>query len=277
MAGGALSAAGLAVGNGAADRSGTATASFTGSGTIEASGGTLDLVGSLSGPALTIDTVANSTLKIDGSAAAGAITLNNANQKLEIGAAGSLTIAAAQSLSAGTIQLDGGTLSDAAGLTLTGGTLIGKGTVGPGTAISGTASATIKASGGTLDLAGTVNSGPTLAIDTTAGSTLKIDGTATAASAIAINNLNQTLAIGAAGNLTISAAESITNGTITLSGGSLTASSLTIGNGALLTGFGTVTGSVGGGGTIEASGGTLDLVDRSAVRPWRSTPSPTRP
>ena len=75
-------------------------------------------------------------------------------------------------------------------------------------------------SGGTLDILGTINSGPTLAIDTIAGSDLKIDGTATAAAPIAINNANQTLAIGSSGNLTINGGtESITNGTITLAGG----------------------------------------------------------
>src|SRR5580704_19253618 len=73
---------------------------------------------------------------------------------------------------------------------------------------------TLTASGGTLDLTGTV-SGRTLAIANVAGSILKIDGTATtaAATAIAIANNTQTLEIGTAGSLTISAAESITNGT----------------------------------------------------------------
>ncbi len=40
------------------------------------------------------------------------------NQTLEIGAAGALTINAAESITNGTIQLDGGTLTDNAGLTV---------------------------------------------------------------------------------------------------------------------------------------------------------------
>ena len=47
------------------------------------------------------------------------------------------------------------------------------------------------ASGGTLDLLGTVNSGLVLAIGTTVGSMLKIDGTAVSATAITLNNANK--------------------------------------------------------------------------------------
>src|SRR5919198_464712 len=89
---------------------------------------------------------------------------------------------------------------------------------------------------------------------------LKITGTATAASAITINNANQTLEVGTGGNLTISAAESITNGTIVMSGGTLNdASGITVGSGATLSGQGTVTANLSGTGTITASAGTLTL------------------
>ena len=54
------------------------------------------------------------------------------------------------------------------------------------------------------------------------GSTLQFNGSATSASAISISNTNQTFTVGATGALTINGAESVTNGTITLSGGSLT-------------------------------------------------------
>ena len=67
----------------------------------------------------------------------------------------------------------------------------------------------------------TVGSGVNLAIATASASTLKIDSSITLPAAITINNTNQTLEIGTGGNLTISAAESITNGTVLLSGGTL--------------------------------------------------------
>ena len=82
---------------------------------------------------------------------------------------------------------------------------------------------------------------------------------APAASAISINNANQTLEIGASGALTISAAESITNGKIQLDGGTLTdASGVTIGAGALLTGYGTAGAVTLSGGTVTQTGGTLE-------------------
>jgi hypothetical protein len=199
-------------------------------GAILASGGTLDLTGAVTVDAnsfLQIDSTAGSTLKIDGTAAtnvaiktATQTSLSSPNSKLEIGANGSLTINATETVTGGIIQLDGGTLAASSGLTLTSGLLAGKGAVSANTTISGTSSGTIKASGGTLDLLGTVNNGPTLTIDTTPGSRLKIDGIATT-SGIAINNANQTLQVGPSGNLTISLSEVYSNGTIVMSGGTL--------------------------------------------------------
>ncbi|EHR01382.1 Hint domain-containing protein [Bradyrhizobium sp. WSM471] len=138
--------------------------------------------------------------------------------------------------------------------------ITGAGTITAGAGISG--SGTITASGGTLDVFGTINSGIGLTIGTSANSTLKIEGTATASSAISIGDPDQTLEIGPSGSLTINAAESITSGTIKLSGGTLKdASGITIGSGAKLTGFGVIdTGTtVNGSGTITASGGTLEF------------------
>lgn len=71
-------------------------------------------------------------------AAGGAIAISNSNQTLEIRAAGNLTIGAAESVTNGTIQVDGGTLTVAPGLTIgTGAVLIGMGTVAASTAIGG--------------------------------------------------------------------------------------------------------------------------------------------
>ena len=87
---------------------------------------------------LTISSAAANTLKIEGSAtSAAAITLNNTNQTLEIGSAGSLTISAAQSATNGTIKIDGGTLTEASGITLTSpAALTGMGTIAANTALS---------------------------------------------------------------------------------------------------------------------------------------------
>ena len=126
---------------------------------MAASGGTLDLLGTVSsGVVLAIDNASPSVLKISGTAtSAAAITLNNANQTLEIGPSGSLTISAAQAATAGTIQMDGGTLTDASGLTITSpAVLTGEGTIAANIAAS---TGTITATGGTLEVTGTVTSG----------------------------------------------------------------------------------------------------------------------
>ena len=201
-----------------------------------------------SGNAFTIATGSASTLEFSNTAtAAAAIAISNANQTLQIGSGGSLTISAAESITNGTIKLAGGTLTDGSGLTIgTGATLTGSGTVAANIA---TGSGTITASGGTLNLTGTVASGNAFTIATASASTLEFSNTATAAAAIAISNANQTLQIGSGGSLTIDVAESITNGKINMAGGTLTDSSgLTIGTSANLTGSGLVTAAVNGAG-----------------------------
>ena len=144
-------------------------------GTIAASGGILDLTGTVSGRSLAIATVARSVLKIDGTATSGAIAISNANQTLEIGSSGGLTISAAESITNGKIQLDGGTLTDASGLTIgSGATLTGSGTVvAP---VDGAGAVT--ASGGTLEFTGTIDSTTASAfhIANAANSVLKFDG-----------------------------------------------------------------------------------------------------
>ena len=82
---------------------------YTGTGTLQASGGTLDVFGTVdSGLVLAMNAAVASTLKIEGAAtAAAAISITSATQTLEIGSSGSLTINAAQTVTAGTVQLDG--------------------------------------------------------------------------------------------------------------------------------------------------------------------------
>jgi hypothetical protein len=156
---------------------GTVAASVSGSGTITASGGTLDLGRTVSsGINLAIATASGSDLKIDGTATApSAISFSSANQTLEIGTAGNLTIGAVETLSSGHIQLDGGTLTDASGITLgTGATLSDKGTLSA--TLSG--GGTITASGGLLDFQNAVDgsAASSLQIANIVGSDLEFDG-----------------------------------------------------------------------------------------------------
>ncbi len=80
----------------------------------DTTGGVLDLTGSgqISSPVVfRIGTAAPSTLEFDlagGVETTAAITINNANQTLEIGPSGELTIGAAQNVSKGTILMAGG-------------------------------------------------------------------------------------------------------------------------------------------------------------------------
>ena len=187
------------------------------------------------------------------------LTISDSGATLAVGTS-TLNVAGTSNVSLGHITIAGGKINDAGGLTLaSGASLSGSGTVAAPLSGGGT----ITASGGTLDLTGTVGSGLTLSINSAVVSDLKIDGTATAAT-IAISSANQTLEIGAGGSVTISAPESITGGHIQLDGGTLTdASGMTLGIGATLSGKGTVSAPVSGGGTITASGGTLEF--QSAV------------
>jgi hypothetical protein len=301
MSGGTLTdGLGISFGNGGGlSGFGTVAANLTGGSTdtITASGGTLDLTGTFgNGLVAAIDATKTSDLKFDSAGTLSTpISITSGNQTLEVGSAGNLTINGAQIVSGGgTIKLDGGTLVDSNGTTgLTvgsGGTLTGFGTgpnditlaggtvsqsggvlnalfiTGFGTVngITGTAPSganQIVASGGTLDLIGTV-SGAQLVVDPNkVGSVLKVDGNVAAGGTgvIQISSANQTVEIGAAGNLTLSSlVETMTNGTIKLDGGILTdTSGLTVGGGATLTGFGSAPVVTLAGGTVTQSGGTL--------------------
>ena len=192
--------------------------------TITASGGTLDLTGTFdSGFNAVIDATKVSDLKFDNIVTlARAITMSNANQTLEIGAGGAVTINVAQAVNPGTIKMDGGTLADTGGISFgNGGGLTGSGKVAAN--LTGGSTDNITASGGTLDLTGTFGSGLVAAIDATKPSDLKFDNTGKLSAPIAITSSNQTLEVGSAGNLTINGAQSVSGGgTIKLDGGTLT-------------------------------------------------------
>ena len=252
---------------------------ITGNGTITASGGTLDIGNAIgSGPKLTIDTGTTSDLKIEGTVAvANAIAITTASQTLEIGAAGTLTIGAGQNVAFGTIVLDGGTLTDASGISFGSGafngTLSGFGVVAANLTrvVTGTAD-TITASGGTLDLTGTFGGGLVAAISTASPSDLKFDSTSTVL-ALSINDRNQTLEVHS-GALTLTGAQTVSLGTILMSGGTLgDTSGIVLGNGTSagsLIGAGTVSADIRKGGTsasniVEASGGVLVLTGTIGV------------
>ena len=268
-------AAGITIGSGTITGTGLITANITATGAAQiAATGILEINGSVtdSGNALTL--VVGGGLTLDATSAAHSVTLMPSGligRGLSIGSSATLTVGTTLTIPSGgvgtnaLVSIAGGTLNDPSGISFTiigspdnvnDGVILGNGVVNA--ALSGTG--TITAVGGTLHLTGTVATGPTLTIAD--GSVLSIENTATAAGPITIDTSNETLAIGAKGNLTINGGgESITNGTILLSqGGQLSdGSGFTIGSGAGLVGAGKVTGAIGGSGIVEASGGTLEL------------------
>ena len=217
MAGGRLTdASGISLGNGTSNGSlggfGTVTANLTrsGSGTadrITASGGTLDLTGTFgAGLVAAISAGSASTLKFDNAATSNAaISITSANQTLEIGSAGELTIGAAQNVTHGTIKLDGGTIIDLGiggisfGTGASSGSLSGFGVVATDRLTrsgSGTADI-ITATGGKLTLFTTIgaNSGLVFDIDNSPVSSLQLD--------IAPGTGNTFTFLGSAGNLAL--------------------------------------------------------------------------
>jgi len=141
-------------------------AGLTGSVIVTASG-TLDIQGVIANTVdLAISCASAADLKIDGTAQpADAIGISSTKQTLEVGSGAHLTIGSQETVSAGTIKLDGGNLVDSAGIVLdSSAKLTGAGTVDAN--LTGDGTGTVKASGGTLDLTGSV-SGVKLAIGKT--------------------------------------------------------------------------------------------------------------
>ena len=173
------------------------------------------------------------------------------------------------------------------------GTLVANGVISPAITGGGTI---IASNGGTLDITGTgsIASGVVLdfGVSTTVASTLKLDlsGGITSDLNIRMNNAFQVLEIGPSTTLTINAVETIANGTLRMSGGTVvdTLGMVVGGQGASgnIIGFGTIAADLSGGGkkgqidTVTASGGTLVLTGASpreqprSLR--RSTRSPSR-
>ena len=276
-------AAGITVSSGEITGLGTVDAAITASGAAkiaETGGGGLEVTGKISGGATTLGIGATSSDRLLLDAASSAVsTASFASATgagtLEIGASGSLTVTNSLAVGSNTVQLDGADtvqLTDSSGITLAAGMISGTGTIGATTTISGygavavdltSGAGAITANGGTLDLVNGYNSNRQLAIGTTAGSLLEIGDTASSG-AITINNANQTLQID--NYLTITASETITNGTIALNFGNLylpTGETLTVGAGATISGTGNlgtpgINATIAGTGTIQA-GGSLNV------------------
>ena len=170
----------------------TATGAIGSEGKITAgtdtTGGVLELTGDgfISSPFIfAIGTTAPTTLEFNmkgGVITPFAITIDDANQTLEVGPLGSVVIQAAQNVTNGTIVMAGGTLSDNDGLSFgtktSNGSLSGFGTVIGALTVSGTGTAnTITAIGGnlTLDTAIGENSGLVYAIGSTPLSALQLE------------------------------------------------------------------------------------------------------
>src|ERR1700712_1256623 len=254
-----------------------ANGAITGTGTILASNGLIDITGTGSiANGVVLDFINTgtlaSTLKLDlsgGVTSAANIKMSNAAQTLEVGANTSLTILAAETVANGTLRMSGGTVTDALGITVGGqgtpGTIIGFGTIAANLIGGGAKTTTVTASGGMLDLIGSFSAGAATflaKIDSTSASTLKFDGNAIVGQPITINSAFQTLEIGALGPLTMTGLDIVTNGTIKMDGGMLAdTAGIVIDTAATLTGFGLVAAgtTLSGDGIIKASGGMLGL------------------
>ena len=234
---------------------------YSGAGSLQASAGTLDVFGTVaSGVVLSIAAASASDLKIEGTAtSAAAIAINHANQTLEVGGSGALTISAAESITLGTIKLDGGTLTDALGITVASGALTGFGKVN---ANIPTSAGTITATGGTLELNGTVASTTGgLHIGSASGDRLKLDGVSIATSATFSGTAGR-LELNAAGTLTLTNALTVGANRVELDGAGSTLTDLagiSLSTGGQIGGTGVVNGNISGAGTIEGSGGTLKI------------------
>jgi hypothetical protein len=169
-------------GQGAINAGGGFLLNGSGSATIQAgtstTGGTLDVTGVIASNIQLgfANTTVASVLKLESTSTINSvISISSATQTLEIGATASLTLGVGESITHGTIKLDGGSLTDTTGLTIgAGAKLIGTGTVtGP---IAG--SGTITASGGNLTLTGSITSSGTAAsLVVGNGSTLTLTST----------------------------------------------------------------------------------------------------
>jgi hypothetical protein len=179
MYGGSFSAQGGLTDSGMISGAGTIGGPISGSGIIYAEDGTLDLTGTIAS-GLTFEIASYADLKIDGvaitGAASGGYRMIDTNQTLEIGSQGALTITVQERNTAGTLKLDGGTISDQYGIQNGANvTITGFGTINADLVPFGSNGAAIHATGGTLTLNGDLYSSGN-SPDVAAGATLSLVG-----------------------------------------------------------------------------------------------------
>ena len=215
---------------------------ISGTGIITASGGTLAISNAIaSGTVLTIDSAAASDLLINGTAISdAAITLDNANQTLEIGAGGALTVTPLETVSGGTLELD----SSASSLLASGGLTVTSGTF---TETDGAVSVT-----GLADFAGGTD---TISNGTFNAGTLTVEGTSLT---LTSGTLSTTVSDSTSNTIAADATINLGGGTLDFTNAGGSASGGVTDDGALI-GMGTVKGTLSGTGIVEASGGPLDL------------------
>jgi hypothetical protein len=178
MYGGSFSAQGGITDSGMISGAGTIGGPLSGTGTVYAESGTLDLTGTVAN-GLIFEIASYGDLKIDGTATMAPVqNMIDVNQVLEIGPSGSLTFTSEGGGTAGTFKLDGGTLTDAQGFSSGDSmTFTGFGTInGTEYGLGYERGATIEAVGGTLTLNGDIYSG--VIPETAAGATFLLLGAA---------------------------------------------------------------------------------------------------
>ena len=262
---------------------GTVTGGITASGAadITASGGTLEIANYINNNgtlALTVGSGATDRLKLDDHSAATSLTFLGGTGTLELNTAVTLTLTSALAIGANTVQLDGAgsTLTDTAANTIAGGTISGLGTLAASTNFTGhgtvsipvSNASTLTASGGTLDVQGTVGSSATLEIASGASNVLQLDGSVAAGTAVSFLG-----AAGTHGVLDITSAPGTFQGTISMNVGS---DALVADNDDIQFGSNTVTSASLAGSTLTvvAGGNTYNLTLASTPP---GVPTPTGP
>src|SRR4029077_4789245 len=175
-------ASGATISTGTVSGQGVFNSTLTASGaaSVTASGGTLEMVGAISGgsPALTVGSGASDKLLLDAADAATSATFSGSTGTLELNTLGTLTLTNALAGGTNTVKLDGAgsQLTDNAGgsnaITLSTGTISGVGVVSG--AITASGAAHIPASGGTLEIANAITNTGTLALTVGSGASDKL-------------------------------------------------------------------------------------------------------
>jgi fibronectin-binding autotransporter adhesin len=186
MYGGSFSTKGGLTDSGTISGAGTIGGPLSGSGTVYAEEGTLDLTGTVAS-GLTFEIASYGDLKIDGTATTGAASggyrMIDTTQTLEIGSQGALTITAQERNTAGTLKLDGGTISDQYGIQNGANvTITGFGTINADLVSFGLNGAAMHATGGVLIINGDLSS--SVHSDIASNSTLSLQSTVDAGTTV---------------------------------------------------------------------------------------------